>query len=134
MARSRVAPTERAAVSKPDPADRYAAWVESTPLEDFPAGDDMSDLAALGETRYSDVPASDVARRVAKARERGREWWQIAEYLGITERQARIAYGTPAERRQAHQPRLAELMADLISAIRAALGDGPGTVRNHSRH
>jgi hypothetical protein len=27
--------------------------------------------------------------------------WQIAQYLGITERQARIAYGTLDERREA---------------------------------
>jgi hypothetical protein len=128
-----MAPTEGAAVSKPDAADRYAAWVQSTPLEDS-SGDDMSDLAALGETRYSDVPADEVARRVTKARERGREWWQIAQYLGITERQARIAYGTPAERRQAHRPRLADLAAEFIAAVRKALGSVPQTVRDHSRH
>jgi hypothetical protein len=45
-------------VTKPDAADRYAEWVKSTPVEDFPAGNDMSDLAALGETRYSDVPTA----------------------------------------------------------------------------
>lgn len=75
-------------MSEPDAADRYAAWVQATESQDFPAGDDMSDLAALGESRYKDVPADDLARRVAKARERGREWWQIAQYLGLTERQA----------------------------------------------
>ena len=121
-------------MTKPDAADRYAAWVKNTPVEDFPAGDDMSDLAALGETRYSDVPADEVVRRVTKARERGREWWQIAQYLGITERQARIAYGTPAERRQARRPKLAELLADLIAVIREALGSDPETARDHSRH
>lgn len=52
----------------------------------------MSDLAALGETRFVDVPAEDLARRVAVARNNGREWWRIAQYLGITERQARAAY------------------------------------------
>ncbi|MGH3191090.1 MAG: hypothetical protein ACRDOL_28365 [Streptosporangiaceae bacterium] len=60
-------------MSKPDTADRYAAWVERTPAERFPAGDDMSDLAAPGETRSCDVPAGEVARRVATARRRGRE-------------------------------------------------------------
>lgn len=121
-------------MNKPDAADRYAAWVERTPTEDFPAGDDMSDLAALGETRYSDIPAYDVARRVTTARERGREWWQIAQYLGITERQARIAYGTPAERRQAHRPALTDVIADLVATIREAMGSDPQTIRHHSRH
>ena len=121
-------------MSGPDAADRYAEWVEATKAENFPAGDDMSDLAALGETRYKDVPADDVARRVTKAREHGREWWQIAQYLGLTERQARIAYGTAEERRNASRPRLAELVTELVEAIRDALGSGPGTVREHSRH
>jgi hypothetical protein len=43
---------------------------------------------------------------VAVARERGREWWQIAQYLDITKRQARVAYGTLDERREAHRPRV----------------------------
>jgi hypothetical protein len=68
-----MAPAKEAAVSKPDAADRYAAWVEHTPTERFPAGDDLSDLAALGETRYSDVPAEEVARRVAMASPRPAE-------------------------------------------------------------
>jgi len=121
-------------VNKPDAADRYASWVERTPAEHFPVGDDMSDLAALGETRYGDVPAYEVASRVAVARERGREWWQIAQYLGITERQARIAYGTPDERRQARRPSLIESVADLVTAIRSALGNGATVVRHQSRH
>jgi hypothetical protein len=121
-------------VSKPDAADQYAAWVQQTPAERFPAGDDMSDLAALGETRYSDVPAYDVAARVATARERGRQWWQIAQYLGITERQARIAYGSPDERRQARRPRLAESVVDLMAAIRSVLGGDTTAIRHQSRH
>jgi hypothetical protein len=121
-------------VSKPDAADQYAAWVERTPVESFPSGDDMSDLAALGETRYRDVPAYEIARHVAAARERGREWWQIAQYLGITERQARIAYGTLDERREAHRPRVGESAADLLAAIRLALGGGSAAVRHQSRH
>jgi hypothetical protein len=120
-------------VSKPDAADQYASWVEQTPTDHFPDGDDMSDLAALGETRYSDVSAYEVAARVAMARERGREWWQIAQYLGITERQARIAYGSPDERRQARRPKLAESVADLIAAIRSVLGGDPTAVRHHSQ-
>ena len=121
-------------MSKPDAADQYAAWVEHTPAESFPAGDDMSDLAALGETRYSDVPAYEIARRVALARERGREWWQIAQYLGITERQSRIAYGTLDERREAHRPRVGESVADLVAAIRSALAGDSAAVRHQSRH
>ena len=121
-------------MSGSDAADQYAAWVEGTSLEDFPAGDDMSDLAALGETRYEDVPADDVARRVARSRERGREWWQIAQYLGLTERQARIAYGTAAERRNANRPKLMDLVTDFMAVIRDALDSGLETVREHSRH
>jgi hypothetical protein len=125
---------EEVTVSKPDAADRHAAWVEQTSAERYPAGDDMSDLAALGETRYSDIPADEVARRVAMARQRGREWWQIAQYLGITERQARIAYGTPNERRQAHRSRLTESVADLMAAIRSALRGDSTVIRHQSRH
>lgn len=121
-------------MSKPDAAAQYAAWVERTPVESFPAGDDMSDLAALGETHYSDVPAYEIGRRVAVARERGREWWQIAQYLGITERQARIAYGTLEERKDAHRPRVGESVADLAAAIRSALGSDSAAVRHQSRH
>jgi hypothetical protein len=120
-------------MSKSDAADKYAAWVEQTPAERFPAGEDMSDLASLGETRYNDVPALEIASRVAVARERDREWWQIAEYLGITERQARIAYGNLEERRQANRPSVGESVADLASAIWSVLGGGTAVVRHQSR-
>lgn len=61
-------------------------------MEPDPPGDDRSDLAALGETRYRDITGDETARRVAVARGRGRPWWQVAQYLGMTEEQARAAY------------------------------------------
>jgi hypothetical protein len=69
-------------VSKPDAADQYAAWVERTAVESFPAGDDMSALAELGETRYRDVPAYEIARRVAVARERTWTFCAAAATIG----------------------------------------------------
>jgi hypothetical protein len=69
--------------------DGYLAWLEETPLDQLPPGEDMSDLAALGEIRYVDVPAAGVAARVAVARRRGREWWRIAQYLGVDEETAK---------------------------------------------
>jgi hypothetical protein len=121
-------------VSKPDAADRYASWAQSTPIEDFPQGDDLSDLAAIGETRYSDVSADELARRVAVSRQRGREWWQIAQYLGMTEQQARTAYGTPAERRQVDRPGLVHAAREVMNAVREALRGDIAAVRDHSRH
>lgn len=121
-------------MTEPDAAERYAAWVEATSPEDMPTGDVMSDLAALGEARYRDIPALEVVRRVAFAREHGRPWPQIAQYLGMTERQARVAYGTPAERRQAHQPKLIDAARDFVDAIRDLLVGSVEAVRDRSRH
>jgi hypothetical protein len=120
-------------MSKPDAADCYASWAESTPTEDFPQGDDLTDLAAIGETRYSDVSADELARRVTVARQHGRDWWQIAQYLGMTERQARTAYGTPAERRHEDGPGLVHAVRDVMNAVREALRGDLAAVRDHSQ-
>jgi hypothetical protein len=116
---------------KPDGADRYVAWLESTPAHDLPPGRDVSDLAALGETRFVDVAAEELARRVAVARNNGREWWRIAQYLGITERQARAAYGTASERRQAMRHRISGALRDLLDAVREELVGEVEAVRQH---
>jgi hypothetical protein len=121
-------------VSKPDPADRYASWAQSTPTEDFPQGDDLSDLASIGETRFTDIPADELARRVAVARQHGREWWLIAQYLGMTEQQARIAYGTPEERRRVDRPRLMNAAREFMNSLRESALADMQAVRDHSHH
>jgi hypothetical protein len=72
--------------------DTYLAWLDKTPLDEIPPGEDVSDLGALGETRSSTFSREEVIRRVAFARGRGRSWQSIATYLGVTEGAARRLY------------------------------------------
>lgn len=110
-------------MSKSDAAERYNRRLEQTPLDQLPPGRDMSDLAAIGETRLSPVDAEEVARRVAVARQRW-EWEDIAGRLGMTAREAQAAYGTAAERREATHPSIGERLGELWAAIIETLG-GP---------
>jgi hypothetical protein len=73
--------------------DSYLGWLDETPLDEIPPGEDVSDLGALGETRYTTFSREEIIRRVAFARGRGRSWHVIAAYLGITEEAARRLYG-----------------------------------------
>ena len=73
--------------------DTYLAWLDKTPLDDIPPGEDVSDLGALGETRYTTFSREEIIRRVAFARGHGRSWQTIATYLGTTEEAARRLYG-----------------------------------------
>ena len=73
--------------------DTYLAWLDETPLDEIPPGEDVSDLGALGETRYTTFSREEIIRRVAFARGRGRSWHAIAAHLGITEETARRLYG-----------------------------------------
>ena len=72
--------------------DTYLAWLDETPLNEIPSGEDVSDLGALGETRCTTFSREEIIRRVAFARGRGRSWHVIATYLGITEDAARRLY------------------------------------------
>jgi hypothetical protein len=71
----------------------YLSWLDETPLDEIPPGEDVSDLGALGETRHTTFSREEIIRRVAFARGRGRSWHTIAAYLGITEEAARRLYG-----------------------------------------
>lgn len=71
----------------------YLAWLEDTPPDQLPAGEDVSDLGMLGRTLYEPVDRDEVARRVAVALQRGRNWHEISYYLGKTETAARAEYG-----------------------------------------
>jgi hypothetical protein len=73
--------------------DTHLAWLNETPLDEIPPGEDVSDLGALGETRYTTFSREEVIRRVSFARGRGRSWHEIAAYLGLTEETARRLYG-----------------------------------------
>jgi hypothetical protein len=72
--------------------DTYLAWLDETPLNEIPPGEDVSDLGALGETRCTAFSREEIIRRVAFARGRGRSWHTIAAYLGVTEDAARRLY------------------------------------------
>lgn len=78
---------------RPDDLDTYLAWIDKTPLDEIPPGEDVSDLGALGETRCTTFSREEVIRRVAFARGRGRSWETIAAYLGTSEDAARRLYG-----------------------------------------
>ena len=78
--------------------DTYLAWLDETPLDEIPPGEDVSDLGALGETRCTTFSREEIIRRVAFARGRGRSWHAIAAHLGITEETARRLYGDKARR------------------------------------
>ena len=54
--------------------DTYLAWLDETPLDEIPPGEDVSDLGALGETRCTNFSREEIIRRVAFARGRGRSW------------------------------------------------------------
>jgi hypothetical protein len=78
--------------------DTYLAWLDETPLDEIPPGEDVSDLGALGETRCTTFSREEIIRRVAFARGRGRSWHAIAAYLGITEEAARRLYGDQGQK------------------------------------
>jgi hypothetical protein len=78
--------------------DTHLAWLDKTPLDEIPPGEDVSDLGALGETRCATFPREEIIRRVAFARGRGRSWHAIASYLGITEEAARRLYGDQGQK------------------------------------
>ena len=80
---------------KPQPEqslDDYLAWLEDTPPDHVPSGEDVSDLGMLGRTLYEHVSQHEVTRRVAVALQRGRSWHEISYYLGKTETAARAEY------------------------------------------
>ncbi len=65
---------------KPQPErglDDYLAWLEDTPSDLLPPGEDVSDLGMLGRTLYEQVDRDEVARRVAVALQRGRSWHEV---------------------------------------------------------
>lgn len=78
--------------------DTYLAWLDETPLDQIPPGEDVSDLGALGDARFTDLSREELIRRVAFARGRGRSWHEIAACLGITEDAALRLYGGHAEK------------------------------------
>ncbi len=81
---------------KPQPEqslDDYLAWLEDTPPDQLPSGEDVSDLGMLGRTLYEHVSQDEVTRRVAVALQRGRSWHEISYYLGKTETAVRAEYG-----------------------------------------
>lgn len=78
--------------------DTYLAWLDETPLDEIPPGEDVSDLGALGETRCTNFSREEIIRRVAFARGRGRSWHTIAAYLGTTEDAACRLYGGQSQK------------------------------------
>jgi hypothetical protein len=106
--------------------DAYLAWLDQTPLDAIPPGEDVSDLGALGETRSTAFSREEIVRRVAFARGRGRSWHDIAAYLGITEDVAVRLYG---DRSQKDSPSAvmrtaALIISGQIKVIFRALGEG----------
>jgi len=58
------------------------------------AGEDMTDLAAIGLARYNpEITPEQIAGLVADARSHGRTWDQIGSRLGMSADEARKAYG-----------------------------------------
>ena len=124
---------------KPQPEqslDDYLTWLEDTPSDLLPPGEDVSDLGMLGRTLYEQVSRDEVTRRVAVALQRGRSWHEISYYLGKTETAARAEYGpvtgefaTPWWRQEA-----IHLIRSVQSAVNAALDALVGHLtRNHTR-
>jgi len=74
-------------------AEGYITWLDKTPIDQIPPGEDVSDLGALGEARFTDLSREEIIRRIAFARGRGRSWQDISTYLGITEEAALRLYG-----------------------------------------
>src|ERR1700693_4847743 len=57
-------------------------------------GEDLSDLAAIGLARYNPaITPGQIAELVAEARRHGRSWDQIGNRLGMSDEEARKAYG-----------------------------------------
>jgi len=116
--------------------DDYLAWLEDTPADRLPPGEDVSDLGMLGRTLYEQVDRDEVARRVAVALQRGRSWHVISYYLGKTESAARAEYGpatgalaTPKWRKEAIR-----LIRSAQSAVNMTLDALVGHLaRNHTR-
>jgi hypothetical protein len=124
---------------KPQPEqglDDYLAWLEGTPSDLLPPGEDVSDLGMLGRTLYEHVDRDEVARRVAVALQRGRSWHEISYYLGKTESAARAEYGpatgefaTPKWRQEAiHLIRFVQSVVN--TTLDALVGH---LTRNHTR-
>jgi hypothetical protein len=105
--------------------DGYLAWLDETPLDQIPPGEDVSDLGALGETRFTAFSREEIIRRIAFARGRGRSWHDIATYLGITEEDAlRLYDGQGQEDSPAAAMRAAAtVISDQVKVIFRALRD-----------
>jgi len=73
--------------------DTYLTWLDEAPLDEIPPGEDVSDLGALGQVRFTDLSREEIVRRVAFALGRGRSWQDIAAHLGIAQDAARRLYG-----------------------------------------
>lgn len=114
----------------------YLAWLEDTPSDQLPPGEDVSDLGMLGRTLYEQVDRDEVARRVAVALQHGRSWHEISYYLGKTETAARAEYGpasgdltTPKWRKE-----VIRLIRSAQSAVNMTLDALVGHLaRNHTR-
>jgi hypothetical protein len=105
--------------------DGYLTWLDETPLDQIPPGEDVSDLGALGETRFTAFSREEIIRRIAFARGRGRSWHDIAAYLGLTEEAALCLYegqgqqDSPAVTMRA----AATVISDQVKVIFRALRD-----------
>jgi hypothetical protein len=63
------------------------------------AGEDMTDLAAIGLARYNPkITPKQIAGLVAEARSYGRSWDQIGSRLGMSADEARKAYEHPSSK------------------------------------
>jgi hypothetical protein len=124
---------------KPQPEqslDDYLTWLEDTPSDQLPPGEDVSDLGMLGRTLYEHVSQDEVTRRVAVALQRGRSWHEISYYLGKTETAARAEYGPATGKLAAPwwRKETIRLIRSAQNTVNAALDALAGHLaRNHTR-
>jgi len=124
---------------KPQPEqglDDYLAWLQGTPSDLLPPGEDVSDLGMLGQTLYEPISRDEVTRRVTVSLQRGRSWHEISYYLGKTETAARAEYGpatgefaTPRWRQEA-----IHLIRSLQSAVNTVLDAAAGHIARDHTH
>jgi hypothetical protein len=116
--------------------DDYLDWLDDTPPDQLPPGEDVSDLGMLGRTLYEQVSHDEVARRVAAALQRGRSWHEISYYLGKTESAARTEYGPASGKLTAPwwRQEAIRIIRHAQNAINATLDALAGHIaRNHTR-
>jgi hypothetical protein len=116
--------------------DDYLAWLEDTPPDQLPSGEDVSDLGMLGRTLYEPVDRDEIARRVAIALQHGRSWHEISYYLGKTETAARAEYGPAVGKLAAPwwRKETIRLIRSLQSAVNVGLDALAGHLaRDHTR-